>query len=145
MKLPTTVGLIMGAAALSAAETKVQLKDLPAAVRTTVVALTKSAELRGVSREIEKGKTYYEAETMVNGRSRDLLIDAAGHLVEVEQEVELSSIPEAARTALQKRAGTGKVSKVESVTKGSTVTYEAVIEVNGKKSEAAVSADGTRL
>ncbi len=145
MNSKLTVFLLFGVAVTFAAETKLKMEDLPAAVRQAVSEQTKSAELRGVSKEIEKGKTYYEAETMVNGRSRDLLIDGTGHVVEVEQEVDLSSIPEPARNALQKRAGSGKVTKVESVTKGSTVTYEAVIENHGKKSEAAVSADGKRL
>jgi len=33
--------------------------------------------------------------------------------------------------------------RVESVTKGSTVSYEAVIRKNGKKSEVAVNSDGS--
>jgi hypothetical protein len=36
----------------------------------------------------------------------------------------------------------GTVGKVETVTKGKTVTYEAVVEKNGKKTEVAVNAAG---
>jgi hypothetical protein len=38
---------------------------------------------------------------------------------------------------------TGKILKVESVTEGSVVSYEAVIQKGIKKSEVAVNADGT--
>lgn len=43
------------------------------------------------------------------------------------------------RGALEAR---GTVGKVETVTKGTTVTYEAVVEKNGKKTEVAVNAAG---
>jgi uncharacterized membrane protein YdfJ with MMPL/SSD domain len=47
------------------------------------------------------------------------------------------------KAAIQKAAQNGKVLKVETVTKGSAVSYEAVVSKNGKKSEVAVEADGT--
>lgn len=129
--------------ALFASETRVQMKDLPAPVQKTVQEQTKTAKLRGLSKEVENGKTFYEAETTVNGKSRDILMDQTGAIVEVEDAVTLASIPEAAQKALQGRAGSGKILSVESITKGSIVSYEAVIQKNGKKSEVAVSADGT--
>jgi hypothetical protein len=54
-----------------------------------------------------------------------------------------TAFPRPARDALQKQAGSGKILNVESVTRGSTVSYEAVIQKNGKKSEVAVNADST--
>src|SRR3984893_12399858 len=133
----------LAAAALFASETRVQMKDLPEAVQKTVKEQTKTAKLRGLAKEIEDGKTFYEAETTVNGKSRDILIDTTGAVVEVEEPVSLDSIPEAARKAIQAKAGSGKILKVESVTKGSIVSYEAVVQKNGKKSEVAVNADGS--
>jgi hypothetical protein len=84
-----------------------------------------------------------EAETVVNGRSRDFVIDAAGTVVEVEDEVALDSIPAPTKAAIEKSAGIGKILKVESVTKGTTVTYEAELLKAGKKSEVAVAADSS--
>ena len=55
----------------------------------------------------------------------------------------LDAIPPAARAALEKEAAGGKITKVESVAKGTTVTYEAAILKAGKRSEAAVAADGS--
>jgi uncharacterized membrane protein YkoI len=130
--------------ALAAQETKVKMKDLPPAVQKTVQEQTQTAKLRGLSKEVENGKTFYEAETTVNGKSRDVLIDPDGKVVEVEEATTLAAIPEAARKAFQQQAGpTGKVLSVETVTKGSVVDYEAVIQKGGKKSEVAVHADGS--
>jgi hypothetical protein len=126
-----------------AAETAVKMKDLPPAVQKTVTEQTKGARIKGMSKEVEKGKTMYEVEIMVNGKSRDLLIDASGSLVSVEEPVAIDSIPPAAKAAIEKLAAGGKIKGVESVTKGQTVTYEAVIVKGVKKSEVMVAADGS--
>jgi hypothetical protein len=66
--------------------------------------------------------------------------------VEVEEEIALDSIPSAAKAAIQKRAANGKVNKVESVTRGQSVSYEAEItSKTGKRSEVAVQADGSPM
>jgi hypothetical protein len=137
------------AAALTAgvsgtAERKVQMKDLPAAVQETVREKTKGMELVGLEEEVDEGKTFYEAETRVNGKTRDILIDSAGVVVEMEEEVSLDSIPAAARAAIVREAGTGKVELVEAVTKEATTVYEAHIKQGGgRTSEVVVAADGT--
>jgi hypothetical protein len=96
-----------------------------------------------LSKEDERGKTFYEAETMRNGKSRDILIDPAGAVVEVEEEIGLDSLPAPAKAAIEHRAERGKILKVESVTSAGAVHYEATINKGGKKSEIAVNADGT--
>jgi hypothetical protein len=125
-------------------EKKIQSKDLPPAVQKAVPAETKGAAIKGYNQETEKGKTFYEVETMLNGKSRDLLFDASGALVEVEEEIALDNIPSAAKAAIEKRAADGKVNKVESVTKGQSISYEAEItSKTRKRSEVAVKADGS--
>jgi uncharacterized membrane protein YkoI len=143
MKVKLAVPVALVSLTLLAEETRVQMKDLPPPVQKTVQEQIKTAKLRGLSREVERGKTYYEAETTLNGKSRDILMDATGAIVEVEEATALENIPEAAQKALRTNAGSGKILRVESVTKGSTVSYEAVIEKNGKRSEVAVNADGS--
>jgi uncharacterized membrane protein YkoI len=129
---------------LIAQETKVQMKDLPAPVQKTVQEQTRTAKLRGLAKEVEKGKTLYEAEITMNGKSRDVLIDPSGTVVEIEEATSLAAIPEPARKAFQQQAGTaGKILSVETVTRGSAVSYEAVVQKGGKKSEVAVQADGS--
>jgi uncharacterized membrane protein YkoI len=96
-------------------------------------------------KEVENGKTVFELETKVNGRGRDLMIEESGAVLSVEEEVTLDSIPEAARAAIEKQAAGGKITKVETLTIGKTVTYEAAVVRKGKTSEIAVAADGSAV
>ena len=124
---------------------KLKMKDLPPAVQKTVEAETKNAQLVGIASEKEGGKTVYELETKVNGMGRDLMIDGAGSILSVEEEVTIDKIPAAARAAMEKAAVGGKIAKVEILTKDKTVTYEAAIAKNGKTSEVTFTADGKPL
>ena len=125
---------------------EVAVEALPAAVRKTVQGQTRGATLLSVSKEIENGIVRYEVESRVQGRSRNILIDSAGKVVEIEEQVTLDSLPAAARARIQKETGQGKVVGVESVTaSGKAAIYEAIIEVAGKRSEIRVAADGSLL
>jgi len=128
-----------------AAETKVKLEDLPSAVLSSVKDITRDATLVGLNKEQEKGNTIYEVETKgSNGKTRDLLLDRTGAVIETEQEVDLDTIPPAAKLAIQKRLAGGTVQKVEKLTKGSSVSYEAAIKTkSGKNLEVGVNADGS--
>ena len=129
-----------------AQEKKIDRKDLPPAVAKTVEAQSQGATIRGFSREKENGKLNYEAELTVNGHSKDILIDPAGAVVEIEEQVPLESLPMAVKAVLQTKAGTGEILKVESLTKhGKLVAYEAVVQNAGKKKEIQVGPDGEQL
>jgi len=130
----------------TAQETKINRSDLPAAVEKTVAAQSQGATVHGFSREKENGQTFYEAELMISGHSKDILISANGAVVEVEEQVEMGSLPAAVRDSLQAKAGKGRVLKVESVTKdGKLVAYEAQVMTDGKRSEIQVGPDGKPL
>jgi len=122
-------------------ETKVKMQDLPPAVQQAVKEHSKGAKLRGLTQETKNGNTFYEAEMEVNGRTRDVTFDASGKLVSVEEEVAIDSIPAAAREAIKKAAGTGKITLVESVTEGGKTVYEAHIQKGPGKSEVEVKVD----
>src|SRR6202171_5415215 len=91
---------------------KIKRSDLPPAVAKTVAAQSRGATIRGFSEEKDEGQTYYEAELMVNGRRKDVLMDANGKIVEVEEQVAIATLPPAVRNGLQAKAGTGKILKV---------------------------------
>ena len=134
--------VMVSAIAAFAQETKVQIKDLPKAVQTAAQQeQMKGATLKGFAREVEGGKTLYEVETVLNGRTRDLLFDPAGTIVEVEEEIANGAVPPAAMKALMAR---GKVTKVEAVTKGKSVAYESTVKTKtGNSVDVAVDAQGT--
>ena len=117
----------------------VQLRDLPPAIQTAVHAQLRGATLVGLFEERRHGTVVYEVETTLNGYARDLVLSAAGAVLQVEEEVPLATVPAEVRAALTAR---GKVLKVEVVTAGTSVTYEGQVEGKGKKSEVVVDAHG---
>ena len=127
-------------------EKKISRSELPPAVEKTMAEQTKGAKIRGFSKETENGQTLYEAESMVDGHSKDILVDENGGVVEVEEQVLIESLSPAARDGLQAKAGSGKIVKVEKLSKkGRLVAYEAKILTNGKRSEVQVGPDGKPL
>lgn len=127
-------------------ERPARMKDLPQAVQATVREQSRGAVVRGFSVETEKGQTFYEASLKVKGRVRDVLIDANGNVVEIEEQVALASLPPAARAEIVKQAGKGRVLSVESITKNNAVVaYEAHVRTAGKISEIKVDPDGKPL
>jgi transcription elongation factor len=134
------------ATASIAQERKIKRSDLPAAVETTVAAQSAGATIKGFSEEKEDGKTFYEVKTVINGHSKDILIDATGVVVEVEEEVAIGDLSTEVKAGLRVGAGNAKITKVESLTKkGQLVAYEAHTLKDGKKSEVQVSPDGKLL
>lgn len=146
-RLTLVLTLALTTAAFSVAqEKKIQRSDLPPAVEKTVAAQSEGATIKGFSQETENGQLHYEAEMTVNGHSKDVEIDATGAIVEVEEQVVFDSLPAAVKEGLQAKAGAGKISKVESITKhDKLVAYEAKVLTAGKKSEVQVGPDGKPL
>ena len=129
-----------------AAAGKLKMQDLPPAVQQAVKDQTRNATIVGLSKEKDKGKTVYEVETKVNGRTRDFMVDATGKVYGVEEEVAIDSIPAAARAAIEKQAAGGKVSRVETLTNDGRAVYEAaIVKKDGKKAEVSVNADGSAV
>jgi len=129
-----------------AQEKKIKRSDLPPAVERVVAELNQSATIRGFSEEKENGQILYEAELIVNGHNKDVLMDANGAVLEIEEQVAVDSLPAVVRKGLQATAGKGQLLKVETLTKqGKLVAYEAKVMTNGKKSEVQVGPDGKPL
>jgi uncharacterized membrane protein YkoI len=152
MKTPLACGHIVAAIACAtlayagpqtAARTAphaVDLSKYPPAVRATIESETRNATIKHVSKETEKGKTNYEVETMVDGKSRDIIIDPTGKVVEVEQQIPLEAAPAAVQDALKSQ---GKLLKLEAVLRDGVMTYEAAVQTTtGKATEVALDAEG---
>ena len=142
MMFTAIASTVVCAALVAASEKKVAMKDVPAAVQQAIKEQSKGATLKGLAKEVEHGKTLYEAELKVNGHSKDVTFDAQGQVVSVEEETPIADIPSAAREAIQKAAGGGKVLVVETVTEGGKTFYEAQVRNGLKKSEVKVDASG---
>lgn len=140
-------GLVFAFAANAFGQEKhIKKSDLPAAVQKVADEQSKGATVRGYTKETEDGKVEYEVEMTLHGRSKDVSIDAAGNILEVEDQVEVNQLPPAIRDAIQKKAGSGTIRKVESITnQGKLVAYEAHILTGSKRSEIQVGPAGQVL
>jgi hypothetical protein len=150
MKVNCSIGVLLVGVMLTvsafAQEKKIKRSELPAAVEKTVVEQSKGATIRGFSEEKKSGQTIYEVEMLVNGHSKDVQIDAKGAVTEVEEQVGMDALPSTVRAGLEAKAGRGKITKVESITKKEKlVAYEAQVLTDGKKSEVQVGPDGKPL
>ena len=122
---------------------KIERAQLPPHVQETVATLARTATVRGFSKEIERGATYYEAELTVGNYRKDYLMDVRGNVVEVEEEVAFAFLPPSVQDGLEAMARGGKVQEVESITKkGKLVAYEADVIKDGKHREFQVGPEG---
>ncbi len=132
--------------AANAAEKKIERSALPPAVEKTLAANLEGATIKGFSTEREHGVQLYEAETILNGHTRDMEIQADGTLNEIEEEVGFDTLPAGVQTALTARARGSKITKVESLTKqGKLVAYEAATFDGSNRGEIQVGPNGQRL
>jgi hypothetical protein len=142
------LSLVTGLAVLTTAqgqEKKIKREELAPAVEKTVAEQSQGATIKGFSTEVDKGKRLYEVELTVNGHGKDISMDKDGKIVEVEEEVAMDSLSPEVKAALT-TAGSGTITKVESVTKGGKlVAYEADVKSGPKHSEVQVGPNGEKL
>jgi hypothetical protein len=62
-------------------EVKVNLADVPAAVKATLNRESNNASLDEVEKETEDGKTVYEADAKMNGKNYEIKVAADGTLI----------------------------------------------------------------
>jgi hypothetical protein len=107
-----------------AQERKIRRAELAPAVEKTVATESWGATIQGFSQETEHGETYYEAEG--------------------EEPFAFGPLPSEVKQGFQSKAGSGKILKVERLTKhGKFVANEAKIISNDKMREVQVGPTAT--
>jgi hypothetical protein len=131
---------------LGAQEKRLRKMDLPLAVQKTAAEVSQGAEVKGYSSEMEQGHLQYEVELSVAGHSKDVTIAPDGAVLEVEEQVELASLSSAVQGCLQNKAGVGRITMIESITKrGALVAYEAHVRKDKKHFDIQVGPNGEDL
>lgn len=101
-----------------------------------------NAKIKGQAIETEKGKKFYEIESMDGSVARDLLYTPEGKVHEIEETADPTVLPDNLKNTFAKEYPKGKIVKAEKVTTDDTlVTYEVKVRV-GKKLKSVVF-DGT--
>ena len=62
-------------------EVKMNLADVPPAVRTSLQREAGGASIDKIDREMKNGKTVYETDVMMNGKTWEIQVDENGQLV----------------------------------------------------------------
>src|SRR6202521_3856115 len=143
------LSVITGLAVLTTAqaqEKKIKREELRPAVEKTVAEQSQGVTIKGFSTEVDKGKRLYEVELTVNGHGKDISMDKDSKIVGVEAEVAMDSLSPEVKAGLTRAAGSGTITKVESLTQGGKlVAYEAGVKNGSKHSEVQVGPKGNKL
>ena len=127
-----------------ASEHKVPCSALPPVVVAQGTKMLDGGTIKSCVKDASGGKVSYELETLKNGRSKDISLDAKGNVLEIEEQVDQANLPAPVAASIQKAAHGGTVGKVESLTRGGVlVSYETTITLNGKRHEVTFRPDGS--
>lgn len=125
-------------AAPKAAAAKVAL---PAAIEAAFKKAYPSATIKHVSKEKENGVELYEVESVDGTQPRDLVYKADGTLVEYEEAIAASAVPQAVTAALKARYPTATVTNAEKFFKDGSLSYELALK-GAKIKEATLTPEG---
>ncbi len=120
-------------------------KDMPAAVIMSFQKNFPDATIRGYDKETEDEVTTYEVEATVGDIKKDIQFNADGTVIEIEEAMNTSDLPEKVVTAINNKYSSPTILKSEKVTKGADLLYEVVIKVKSKKREVRLDKDGNIL
>jgi len=87
-------------------ERKVTEAEVPKAALAMLKRLARGAKITEFAEEIEHGSTFYEGSWKSrSGSNMDVLVTAAGALVEIEEQIKTDKVPAAVLKAVRKAAG----------------------------------------
>ncbi len=128
-----------------AADEKLAKKDVPAPVLSSFEKAYPGATVKGYGKEVEKGKTCFEIESVEGGKTRDLLYLPDGTVVEIEEGVAESELPAAVKGAIASKHPGGRIEKAERTTRGAAVQYDVRIAAGKGRIEMSVDPAGKVL
>lgn len=126
-------------------ESAVGMDAVPAAVTAAFRKAYPSAKIKGTSKEIDNGATFYEIESIDGKQHRDVSYRPDGSVSAVEETIQVGGVPGAVVASVQKKYPGATVTRIERVTKGGNVTYELVVQDKHTAREVVFGKDGTVL
>jgi hypothetical protein len=138
-----SVLVFVGSVTIMAKEKKARGKVVfPEAVQAAFKTTYPKAFIIGMSKETEKGVTYYEIESVDGKQKRDLLFTADGKVAEIEEAIDPAALPEAVTRILSKNFPDAKLLNAEALTKDGQKSFEVQMQLKGKKKEVAFDVFG---
>lgn len=123
-------------------EKKIKPKELPVTVQSAFNKSYPNAKIRGVAKEVENGKTYYEIESIDGKIKRDLLYTPEGEAYEIEETIAASDLPQNVKDALRSQFKEYTITRAEKTTRGTALQYDVVLKSAEKGYEVSVDPTG---
>jgi uncharacterized membrane protein YkoI len=142
-----TFGVLLVFGQANADEDKLSKDQMPKAVVSAFEKGYPNAKDVKFEKETFEGKMVYEVEYKENGKEYDILYSEDGTLVQKEEEIDVSSLPEPVTQAANKKYPQGKIEEAEKLMKpdGTVAGYEVEIEMDNKKVELELDVNGNIL
>ena len=121
---------------------KYTAKDMPSAVIETFNKMYPKASAIGYDIEKENGTKFYEIESKEGDIRRDLQFNEDGSISEIEEQINISDLPDKVVSAIGANYPKGTIAKAEKVTKGTDILYEVVVKIGKKKHEVRLNTNG---
>lgn len=123
-------------------EKKITQRELPEPVRAAFQQSYPHAAIRGLSREVEGDKTFYEIESVDGTTRRDLLYSKDGKIHEVEETIPATELPKSVHETLRREFTTYTLRKVERSSQDGTLHFEVQLVAGEHLYEVTVAPDG---
>ena len=126
----------------NAQDKKITKKDLPAAVLKSFEAAYPKAKVNNYAKEVEKGVTYYELETVEGKIKRDLLYKADGTLEVAEEILTPGTVPDAITKSIEEKYPKATILSGEKTSRGSEISFDVVIAAGKDKVNVTLNGEG---
>jgi hypothetical protein len=114
-------------------EAKLKPADVPAAVSQAIAKQYPKAKVSGWSKELEDGKTTYEASVIEGSSKRDVVFAEDGSLLAIEEAIQVSDLPAAVKSAIRNKYPGASLRKAEKISHGDQLQYEVALGKAPKK------------
>ena len=138
----------LAAPALAQEENEISMDQVPQAAMEAAQAKAEGIEFTKAQMDDDEGTETYELSgTMENGMAIEVDVLADGTVEEVEEEIEMSEVPQEVTAALEQNLAGFQPSFIEKSTRddGATVVYEFEGQHDGKEIDAEINADGSNF
>ena len=126
--------ILLATMSLTAGDSKpISKKNVPPQVMEAFKRAYPSATLKAASSEKRDGKICYELESLDGKQKRDLIYASDGSVMEIEESIPLSALPESVRKAMADQHPKAVLKSAEKLIRGADITFE-VVAAEGKKS-----------
>ena len=133
------VFLAMSATQAEKASDKMTLADVPESVQKALAEYRGGAQPTSLKRELKEGIAFYEAEYREGEVTREIKLDEAGRVIEIEEEFPFSDLPQEVLQSIQAAYPDAEIEEIELKT---VIFYEVELQKEGREVEVKILENG---